>query len=119
MDREFSLGIKQVTLAESASLSDEITTTDVIRFNVASTPDFDGDGMVGFADFVQFADVFGSSRGDGTYQAKYDLDSNGAIGFPDFVIFLNDFGKSVSLPGGGGGNLISDGKKVYRPLLSR
>ena len=25
------------------------------------SPDFDGDGMVGFSDFVQFADKFGSS----------------------------------------------------------
>lgn len=96
--REFSIGIKQVTLAESASLRDEITTRDVIRFNATLSPDFDGDGVVGFADFVQFAGVFGSSRGDGTYQAKYDLDSNGAIGFPDFLIFTNDFGKSVSPP---------------------
>ena len=67
------------------------------------TPDFNGDGMVGFADFVQFAGVFGASRGDGTYQAKYDLDSDGTIGFSDFVIFVNDFGKPVSPPSGGGG----------------
>ena len=68
------------------------------------TPDFDGDGMVGFADFVQLAGVFGSRRGDGKYQAKYDLDSNGAIGFSDFLIFTNDFGTSVSSSGGGGGS---------------
>ena len=101
--REFSIGIEKVILAESASSSDEITTTDVIRLNAVSSPDFNGDGMVGFADFVQFASVFGSSRGDGTYQAKYDLDSDGAIGFPDFVVFIKDFGKSVSPPSGGGG----------------
>ena len=102
-DREFSLGIKQVTLAESAVVQDEITTPDVIKFNAALSPDFDGDGMVGFADFVQFAGVFGSSRGDGTYQTKYDLDSDGAIGFSDFVIFTNDFGTSAPASGGGGG----------------
>ena len=104
-DRAFSLGIKQVTLAESASSRDIIITTDVIRFNTVLSPDFDGDGMVGFADFVQFADVFGSRLGDGTFEVKFDLDSNGAIGFSDFVIFLNDFGKSVSLPGGGNFNI--------------
>ncbi len=70
---------------------------------VAPTPDFDGDGAVGFADFVLFAGLFGSSRGDGKYQAKYDLDSDGAIGFSDFVIFANDFGTSAPASGGGGG----------------
>ena len=94
--REVTIGIKAVTLAESMSLTDLITTTDAIRLNASLSPDFDGDGRVGFADFVQFAGLFGASRGDGTYQAKYDLDSNGAIGFSDFVIFINDFGKSVS-----------------------
>ena len=102
-DRAFSLGIKQVTLAESASSRDTITTSDVSWFNTSPSPDFDGDGMVGFADFVQFAGVFGSSQGDGTYQAKYDLDGDGAIGFSDFVIFTNDFGKPVTPPSGGGG----------------
>ena len=67
------------------------------------TPDFDGDGMVGFADFLHLAGVFGSSRGDGTYQARYDLDGDGAIGFSDFLIFTNDFGKSVTPSSGGGG----------------
>ncbi len=70
---------------------------------VAPSPDFDGDGVVGFADFVQFANVFGSRRGDGKYQAKYDLDSDGAIGFSDFVILVNDFGTSAPASGGGSG----------------
>ncbi len=85
---------ERVTLSISVGLQSD---------SAVLTPDFDGDGMVGFADFVQFAGVFGSSRGDGTYQAKYDLDSDGAIGFSDFVIFTNDFGKPVSPASGGGG----------------
>ncbi len=114
--REFSIGIKQVTLAESASLRDEITTRDVIRFNATLSPDFDGDGMVGFVDFLQFAGVYGASRGDGTYQAKYDLDSDGAIGFPDFLIFTNDFGKSVSPPSGGGGGGSPNPSSGFAPV---
>ena len=62
------------------------------------SPDFDGDGRVGFTDFVLFASRFGSTRGDGTYETKYDLDVDGAIGFSDFVIFARDFGKEVSSP---------------------
>ena len=64
------------------------------------SPDFDGDGRVGFTDFVLFASRFGSTPGDDTYEAKYDLDVDNAIGFSDFVIFARDFGKEVSSPGG-------------------
>ena len=66
-----------------------------------ATPDFDGDGTVGFADFVQFAQQFGLSQGDAGYDARYDLDGDGTIGFGDFVIFANNFGKegsSLELP---------------------
>ena len=98
--RAFRLGIKQVTLAESAASIDIITTTDVIRFNAApspSSPDFDGDGTVGIPDFLEFVNHFGTSRGDAGYDAKYDLDSNGAIGIPDFLIFVDSFGKPAPL----------------------
>ena len=68
----------------------------------ALTPDFNGDGMVNFADFLAFAGQFGARQGDGRYEAKYDLDSDGAIGFGDFLIFSSSFGKDVSTPGGNG-----------------
>ena len=55
--------------------------------------DFDGDGTVGFSDFVQFAAKFGLSQGDEGYDARYDLDENGTIGFSDFLIFASAFGK--------------------------
>ena len=61
------------------------------------TPDFNGDGMVNFADFLAFAGQFGARQGDGRYEAKYDLDSDGAIGFGDFLIFSSSFGKEASL----------------------
>ena len=99
--REFTLGIKRVTLAESAASSDVITTTDAIAFNATPSPDFDGDNMVGFSDFLAFAGQYGSKRGDGRYQAKYDLDGNGAIGFSDFLIFANSYGQQVPPSGGG------------------
>ena len=67
-----------------------------VALRSAPSPDFDGDGHVGFTDFVLFASRFGSARGDGIYDAKYDLDIDNAIGFSDFVIFARDFGKEVS-----------------------
>ncbi len=61
-----------------------------------SMSDFDGDGRVGFADFLQFAAQFGLSQDDAGYDARYDLDEDGTIGFGDFLIFANAFGKAVS-----------------------
>ena len=55
-------------------------------------PDFNGDGAVGFADFIQFAANFGRSQGDAGYDSRYDLDGDGAIAFGDFVIFAGAFG---------------------------
>ena len=70
--------------------------------DTAPSPDFDGDGMVGIPDFLLFVNVFGSSSGDGKYEAKYDLDGNGVIGTPDFLIFVDNFGKEVPPSDGGG-----------------
>ncbi len=62
------------------------------------TSDFNGDGVVNFADFLPFAGQFGARQGDGRYEAQYDLDSDGAIGFGDFLLFSSSFGKEA---GGG------------------
>ena len=105
--REFTLGIKQVILAESAASSDVITTTDAIAFNATSSPDFDGDGTVGFSDFLQFAGQYGARQGDGQYEARYDLDSDGAVSFSDFLVFASSYGTQVPPSGGGGGGSSS------------
>ncbi len=103
--REFSIGIESVTLAESTTSSDELTTTSVITFNASPSPDFDGDNWVGFTDFLIFGQVFGSQQGDGTYDARIDLNSDGSIGFTDFLIFGQSFGGPPPSTGGGdGGN---------------
>ncbi|MDE3258695.1 MAG: Ig-like domain-containing protein [Gemmatimonadota bacterium] len=71
---------------------------DVARYLAPSNPnpDFDGDGTVGFADFLKFAAQFGMSRGEEGYDARFDLDGNGAIGFSDFLIFAGAFGTSTA-----------------------
>ena len=61
--------------------------------NQSVTPDFDGNGIVDFADFLAFTSLFGSRQGDGRYDARYDLDSDGAIGFSDFIVFVGTFGR--------------------------
>ena len=67
---------------------------------VAPSPDFDGDGRVGFSDFLIFAESFGTQQGDGQYDARTDLDSDGAVGFSDFLIFAEAFGTAVETPSG-------------------
>ena len=57
-------------------------------------PDFDGDGTVGFTDFIQFAANVGLSRGDLGYDERYDLDDDGQVGLSDFLIFAREFGKT-------------------------
>ena len=50
--------------------------------------DFDGDGRVGFSDFLGFAGAFGKK------EPRFDLDGDGTVGFSDFLIFATNFGKS-------------------------
>ena len=60
------------------------------------SPEFDGSGLVDFADFVLLAGAFGYQEGQEKYEAKYDLNSDGGIGFDDFEIFARSFGKAVN-----------------------
>ena len=86
-----TLGSQPGTNTVVASVKDLEPVTFTATARAAS--DFDGDGTVGFADFVRFAAQFGLSQGDEGYDARYDLDENGAIGFSDFVIFAQAFGR--------------------------
>ncbi len=52
-----------------------------------ATPDFDGDGEIGFNDFFLFAEAFG---GD---DPRFDLDGNGEVDFADFFLFAESFGQ--------------------------
>ena len=96
--REFSIGIESVTLAESSASQDELTTTSEISFNATPSPDFDGDGTVGFSDFIAFASKFGTQRGDAAFDARFDLDGDGETGFSDFIAFARQFGTTAGPP---------------------
>ena len=69
------------------------------------SPDFDGDGKVGFGDFVLFAQKFGTAEGGSGYDRAFDLDLSGSIGFSDFVLFAKSFGQGSGKPVGDGGPL--------------
>ena len=78
---------------EVTAASDAVTAN--AHGHVTPLPDFDGDGTVGFADFVMFSAKFGFSQGDNEFDPQYDLNGDGAIGFADFVDFAQHFGKDV------------------------
>ena len=56
--------------------------------------DFNGDGHVGFEDFVAFARNYGASRTDDAFDDRYDLDLDGRVGFRDFILFASAFGEA-------------------------
>ena len=67
-----------------------------IALQSSLSPDFDGSGVVDFADFLLFVEAFGSKEGQEQYESKYDLDGNGEIELPDFLIFADNFGKVMT-----------------------
>jgi formylglycine-generating enzyme required for sulfatase activity len=74
----------------------------MLQAQSAALADFDDNGTVSFADFILFAQTFGSG------QTRFDLDGSGTVNFPDFVAFSQVFGGKVGsgivetfpLPGG-------------------
>jgi hypothetical protein len=55
--------------------------------------DIDGDGTVGFSDFLILSASFGQDVEPGT---NGDLDGNGNVGFPDFLALSANFGKTLA-----------------------
>ena len=73
-------------------------TVDASGNDTSSIPDFDGDGTIGFGDFVKFAEKYGLGQGDDGYDVRFDLNGDGEIGFADLLIFAENFGKAAPSP---------------------
>ena len=71
---------------------------DLSQAPAGPSPDFDADGTVGFSDFLQFAAQYGTTAGDGRYDARFDLDGDGSVGFSDFLVLAGIFGQEVAPP---------------------
>jgi hypothetical protein len=67
---------------------------DIIPVLRAVSADFNGDRVVGFADFGFFSESYGDVDG-----SPADLDGDGVVGFSDFGKFTNAFGKCVNESG--------------------
>ena len=90
----FTIGIYTIENDDLVVIHEE-TPVRYTRVSDTLTTDFDGDGNVGFSDFLQFASQFGLSQGDAGYDARFDLDGDGAVGFSDFLIFAGSFGEGA------------------------
>ena len=71
------------TVTVSVAGLDPVTFTATAK----ATPDFDGDGEIGFSDFFLLADAFGGS------DPRFDLDGSGSVDFGDFFLFADHFGQ--------------------------
>ena len=60
---------------------------------VTLSADFDGNGMVGFSDFLALAQAFGSRTGADGWDGRFDLNGDGEVGFRDFLILAAQFGR--------------------------
>ena len=72
-----------ITVQAAVAVLDPVTFTATAE----ATPDFDGDGEVGFSDFLLFAEAFGGSN------PRFDLDGSGKVDFADFFLFAESFGQ--------------------------
>ena len=68
------------------------TTTLTLAEAPSLAGDFNGDGWVNLSDFSLFAQNYGLSEGESSYDSLYDLDKNGRIGLGDFSIFAQNYG---------------------------
>ncbi len=80
-----TLGSRPETVTVEASVPglEPVTFTATAR----PSPDFDGDGEIGFSDFFLFAQAFGGS------DPRFDLDGSGAVDLADFLLFSESFGQ--------------------------
>ena len=86
------------TSSEDGGTTSHAISVDADGEDAATIPDFDGDGTIGFGDFLKFAAKFGLGQGDDGYDALCDLNGDAEIGFSDFVIFAQNFGRDALSP---------------------
>jgi hypothetical protein len=60
---------------------------------------FGANNTVDYDDFFIFADHFGLTAGQGSFEPAFDLVPNNQIDFDDFFVFADNFGKSIQSAG--------------------
>ena len=96
-DDEFFASLQKLLQAYDQTFLDDnpFVSAPIVPEDPIEAADIDGDGVVGFSDFITFASSFGKSKDDADFNARIDLDGDGSIGFSDFLSFAQNFGKTV------------------------
>ncbi len=83
----------QIKLMDPSGAFDQVSISVIREVPIqALAGDFDGDGEVGFQDFLEF--VLNFERPDADPQ--FDLDGDGRVGLFDFIEFAQNFGKKLT-----------------------
>ena len=81
--------MKRFTISMMIFIGTSLTVVQHLAGESTPSGDFDGNSIVDFADFILFAQAFGSN------QSHFDLDDSGSVDFPDFILFAKRFGESM------------------------
>jgi pimeloyl-ACP methyl ester carboxylesterase len=93
---KFRTELLKVKTDVEQSPGDSGVDTPAIPTDPVARADMNGDGTVGFDDFLVFASAFGSKIGGAKYDLRLDMDGDGTVAFSDFIIFASVYGKRIS-----------------------
>ena len=116
------LTVKSLTITSGGDIDELNVSNAMISFTASTTNpgDFDGNGNVNLADFLEFVSVFGKSSSDAGFDARMDFDGNGNVNLVDFLEFVSVFGKTYPTGGGQSGraDLIVESPSVSKNSLN-
>lgn len=90
--RELGVGSRFITAILKSKTTTERPIRRVWNVQITEPGDVDGDGVVGFQDFITISRQFGNEAD----RRGGDLDYSGDVGFGDFVILSRNFGSVTS-----------------------
>ena len=95
-DGQVSIGYFYAVADTAWQLNQYQGLSNAIKFYGPTFPgDFDGNGIVDYADFYKFANRFGRKAGQTGFDQLFDFDGDGQISWQDFWVFA-DFFESVA-----------------------
>ena len=86
------------TEQELVQVARKVTTSQANKVTILfgeKNPDFNGNKIVDFPDFLMFVQAYGKTNGMTGFDTKFDLVEDGTIAFTDFLEFVKNYGKEV------------------------